>query len=504
MRPDSVGVWLELPPGANLRGEGIPRVLASLIRAAHRRQGTRIVVATPRWMRKEVLAFLAELDVPPEAADVVVARHWAEGIATALSAGRRTVVRCVPKIVRKVLAGPAFLLGRLLPRSKQVLYQEVLKLEYRRLARAASRRRDVAVWFVPHPAWRGATALGRPLVVAVPDLVYAEFPDGFDPTWRRNVDTAIRELTSAAAATISYSDYVRDRHVVGHLGVETARAHTIRHGPIEVARHLPAGALMDGEAGRRVAIAVLDRWLSGRGAGDADTGPTLRSAATCRFAERRFLFVSSQIRPYKGYVPLVRAFARLHRGQHRDLDLVVTGDIGSRSAPGAADDVRREIVAEGLEGAVVDLPGVPPSAHAALYRLAALTVMPSLFEGGFPFQFSESLSVGTPIVMSAIPVVLDTLPKPLAELTVFDPADPVSMAARIDWALDHAGQLLEAQREFFATLRQRAWEDVADEYLAVFAEAAASVKPSRAVAGPDLPCRPHRADDDGRGAAARS
>jgi len=470
----TIGVWLELPPGANLRGEGIPRVLASLIRAAHGRHATRVVLATPGWMGAAVRSFLAESGVPEDAAELVVARRWTERVGAVLEAARRTVVPRVPKIVRRIAVGPLVLLGRLLPRSKNLVYQEMLKLEYRRLARVASRRRDVAVWFVPHPAWRGATALQRPLVVAVPDVVYSEFPEGFDPTWCRDVDAAIRELTSVAMATISYSDHVRDRHVVGHLGVEPERAHTIRHAPIEVDRHLPAGALASGEGGRRRAVEVLNGWLSGRGGEPGSTDQRGSRRARFRVGERPFLFVSSQVRPYKGYVTLVRAFALLRREHQPELELVVTGDLGSGPLTGFAADVRREVARAHLEGDVVSVPGVPPSVHAALYRLAALTVVPSLFEGGFPFQFSESLSVGTPVVMGAIPVVLDVLPRSLADITVFDPRDPVSMASRIKHALANRQQLVAAQLDFFGQLKRRSWEQVAEEYLELFSEAAAT------------------------------
>jgi len=47
---------------------------------------------------------------------------------------------------------------------------------------------------------------------------------------------------------------------------------------------------------------------------------------------------------------------------------------------------------------------------AACYKLADLAVNPSLSEGGFPFTFTEALSVGTPVVMARIPVTEEIIP----------------------------------------------------------------------------------------------
>ena len=46
---------------------------------------------------------------------------------------------------------------------------------------------------------------------------------------------------------------------------------------------------------------------------------------------------------------------------------------------------------------------------AAFSHLAVLAVNPTLFEGGFPFTFSEAYSVVTPSIISKIPVVEDVV-----------------------------------------------------------------------------------------------
>ena len=106
---------------------------------------------------------------------------------------------------------------------------------------------------------------------------------------------------------------------------------------------------------------------------------------------------------------------------------------------------------------------------AACYRLAALAINPSLFEGGLPFTFSEAVSVGTPAVMARIPVTLDAIRDPeLREWMLFDPYDWKDMAARIEWALANRDRLLQRQRAYFeTTIAPRSWDHVLDEHVAI-------------------------------------
>jgi glycosyltransferase involved in cell wall biosynthesis len=99
-------------------------------------------------------------------------------------------------------------------------------------------------------------------------------------------------------------------------------------------------------------------------------------------------------------------------------------------------------------------------------------VVPTLFEGGFPFPFSESLSVGTPVVMSDISVTREVVPPDLQPVMLFDPYDVEAIADRIAWALDHRSVLLARQRPFHAALQRRTWHDVAGEYRATLITAA--------------------------------
>jgi glycosyltransferase involved in cell wall biosynthesis len=112
------------------------------------------------------------------------------------------------------------------------------------------------------------------------------------------------------------------------------------------------------------------------------------------------------------------------------------------------------------------LPKLSVDELAACYKLAALVVNPSLSEGGCPFTFTEALSVGTPVVMSKIPVSEEVLTDPvLQELTFFNPYDWKNMAERIQWGVANREKLLAVQLPTYEQLVQRTWQDVVNEHL---------------------------------------
>jgi glycosyltransferase involved in cell wall biosynthesis len=117
---------------------------------------------------------------------------------------------------------------------------------------------------------------------------------------------------------------------------------------------------------------------------------------------------------------------------------------------------------------VIFLHGLSVSELAACYKLADLAVNPTLSEGGCPFTFTEALSVGTPVVMSRIPVAEEVLvDSKLQEVTFFDPFDWSDCAKRIEWAVTHRDELLKYQLDVYAMLCKRTWTDVVAEHVKV-------------------------------------
>ena len=535
----TLGIWLRVFPYVTLRGEGIYRLLLSLMRAAQARADLKIVVAIPRWAVPDLMDLLCEHGIPAGRLEIMSSRHgvpflirlrrylerrrprgkpalgsFLERIAAALwnlpvsgslmrgllstdsyvVAGLLLLVLLPVSVVLLPLVLLAPLMRRVISASGvgrlqrafegfwhlsgetlrnmrgkwmgaiTTVYEGVIEHEFDRLARKASRRRDVQVWFVPYPGSVNARLIRAPLVVAVPDLVYLDFPSTFDTRWACKVDREIRDVTHRAAATVSYSEYVRDRHVVEHLGVDRARTRVIPHAPLACDQHL-AEALRthDGDM-RRAAASVIRDYLKDA-EGDLLWSPNIppEYLTDFPFDEVDFLFVSSQIRPSKNYMNLFRAYETVLRRHYRNVKLVTTGRLKYESS-GIQDFVKDRH----LELDILSIPNMPSDVHAAFFHLAALTVVPTFFEGGFPFPFSESLSVGTPVIMSSIPVTREVVPPELAKVMLFDPYDVEDMTGRILWALDHRRELLEQQRPFAEQLKRRTWKQVADEYLAVF------------------------------------
>jgi glycosyltransferase involved in cell wall biosynthesis len=198
-----------------------------------------------------------------------------------------------------------------------------------------------------------------------------------------------------------------------------------------------------------------------RSALDKAVGPG--RARTYGSGNVRFLFYASQLRPNKNVLTLLRAYEWLLRRQAISHKLVLTGH--PRDVPSV-----REFIAEtGIENDVLFLHKLSERELAACYRLADLAINPSLSEGGFPFTFSEAVSVGTPTVMARIPVTTEHLgSEPVAVSMLFDPYDWRALADRIVWALSNRSGLYRAQREFFdRTVARRTWDDVVDDHIRV-------------------------------------
>jgi glycosyltransferase involved in cell wall biosynthesis len=341
--------------------------------------------------------------------------------------------------------------------------------EFASLAVEASKRDDIQVWYVPHPGSLYARQINKPLVVAVPDCVYCEFPTVFDAVVFSKADRAIRDVVSRATRTVSYSDYVRRRHVEQFLGVPSERTRVIHHAPMSVDSFLSetGSGRSKGQTLRERALAIVRDYVS-REFKPVRWAPNFPEDLLREypFEQGNFLFASSQIRPSKNYFFLIKAFERALRRYYTPMKLFVTGPL-EHEAWGLKDYIRRQH----LELDVISVPDLSPEVHAAFYHLAGLTVVPTLFEGGFPFPFSESLSVGTPAIMSAIPVTTEIIPQDLAKLMLFDPYDVEDMAGRMRWGIAHRQELLARQLPLYESLRQRTWDHVAEEYLALFREA---------------------------------
>ena len=101
------------------------------------------------------------------------------------------------------------------------------------------------------------------------------------------------------------------------------------------------------------------------------------------------------IKPHKNLVRLIEAFSELRTGELEDLKLLIIGDEISKLPA-----LRHAVHRHKLHKHVRFLGYVPDDQLAVLYRLAAVFVFPSLYEGfGLPL---EAMASGTPVVVSNV------------------------------------------------------------------------------------------------------
>ena len=123
----------------------------------------------------------------------------------------------------------------------------------------------------------------------------------------------------------------------------------------------------------------------------------------------------------KNYPALAAAFARL-AAQGAALDLVIVGnDSGERAA------IAAQIAALGLCARVHLLSNVADADLRALYRMAAMVVVPSLYEG-FGLAVLEAMAAHRPLVVSDIPVFRELLGP---QGVFFSPHDADACAAQM-------------------------------------------------------------------------
>jgi glycosyltransferase involved in cell wall biosynthesis len=132
-----------------------------------------------------------------------------------------------------------------------------------------------------------------------------------------------------------------------------------------------------------------------------------------------FILYTGNIKPHKNIDRLIEAFAILRRGGLEDVKLLIIGDDVSKYP-----NLRRLVHRFQLHQHVRFLCFVPDETLAVLYRLAAVFVFPSLYEG-FGLPPLEAMAAGAPVVTSNI----SSLPEVVGDAAILiDPMDAGAIA----------------------------------------------------------------------------
>lgn len=265
-----------------------------------------------------------------------------------------------------------------------------------------------------------------PAVVTIHDVGYLWFRSAYTPlTWALlHIGTL---QNTRAARRIVVDSLATARDLIDHFGVEPGR--------IRVA-YLGAPAV-------------------------ADVQPDPELIRRYHLPARYFLFVGT-LQPRKNLDRLLRAFARLVKGDRSAVGLVLAGQPGV-----GAGALRQRAAALGLTERVTWLSYVPPEQLAQLYAGAIALVFPSLHEG-FGRPVLEAMAWGTAVIASN----LSSLPEVVGPAGLLvDPYDVDGLSRAMAELLDDAQlrqRLIVAGRDRVA---QFTWDRCAASVEATFRDA---------------------------------
>jgi glycosyltransferase involved in cell wall biosynthesis len=162
-----------------------------------------------------------------------------------------------------------------------------------------------------------------------------------------------------------------------------------------------------------------------------------------------FVLYAGNIKPHKNLERLIEGFHAFRRGGFDDVRLLIIGDQISKYAT-----LRRAVHRHQLHKYVRFLGFVPDRTLAVLYRLAAVFVFPSIYEG-FGLPPLEAMASGTPVITSNV----SSLPEVVGDAALLiDPYNPDAIADAIHQVLTDAS-LRDGMRERgFARARHFSWE----------------------------------------------
>jgi len=302
--------------------------------------------------------------------------------------------------------------------------------------------------------------LSKPSLVVFPDAVTAIFPTRYLGASLSDQLKQIKEAIQHATALVCYSVYVETVQLRSYFGSElgSKRVHVIPQG------YFPGSSSSTQASGSKIAES-----LNAEHKRVVNMFPNLLLAAPqARFGTFQYLLYPTIDRPHKNTVTLLRALKILVRERHMNLKVVLT-------TPALTIDVNNFIVAERLQYDVLCMPSVPARVLDLLFQGAALTVHPSLAEGGDIFNFSRAVSNDCPAIVSDATMCREMftrggIPTEVYADWMFDPVDSAGLASKISRSLAERPRLLQAQKEALGSLQVYDYDQMALRYLNAYQE----------------------------------
>ena len=525
-----LGIWLH-NSSPQMIGEGISRLLAFIIKNSEHKNDVEITIVCLSWMKDPILKFLKQMNINTNNVKIVVSsynipyiyrlrllrekkkkkkrkKYYNNKIYNSLKKIKKKIISnisgtnsilgvaiktiiAIPililiaiiilfavayrlflkmPIISKIKVSIAKIKNKIHNKTELIarnLYSAMIDTEFERLYLKAKRLNNIDVWFLPYPNNKYIKYFNVPVVSAVPDLVYLDFPieflEVFGKEMLSNIHNNIKDTIKYASATISYSDYVAENHAKKLFKGDASLVKVVHHANVETINELKKMHDRTGLDYTTLSTRIIKNYIKHKTRNKATLEEKYLSGISWENIE--YIFISSQVRPHKNYLNIFKAFEKVLRQDYRNIKLVITGN------PGGMVEVAEFIKNRKLQYDILPITALPPKVHAAFYQRAALTVVPTLFEGGFPFCFSESLSVNTPVIMSDIPVTAEVIQdEKLRKEMLFDPYNVDDIRKKMIWALDNKEELDTSQIKLYEELKKRTWDDVADEYIQCFRE----------------------------------
>ena len=165
--------------------------------------------------------------------------------------------------------------------------------------------------------------------------------------------------------------------------------------------------------------------------------------------DHEFVLYAGNIKPHKNLVRVIEAFATLRKEGFDELKLLIIGDEISKLPA-----LRRAVHEHKLHKHVRFLGFLPDETLAVLYRLAAVFVFPSLYEG-FGLPPLEALASGTPVVTSNV----SSMPEVVGDAAVLvDPYDVNSIVAGLRQILVNPELANDLRAKGIERARAFSWE----------------------------------------------
>lgn len=471
------GLYLFFPLGSDLKSEGLGRFLAFFLSASLEFSEVKFVIACPTWLVGALHTLFEDYKMDSSRFEIIgverrpfflrvllsiicfaikkrrksAALHHNQDSVNPKQIDKSLFLKCI-NLSKKLLIKNISILRRML--FPTFVKTAILKWEIRCLDHEINRKKDIKAWYSPAAFWPQFNKIVTPKLVCVPDVVLNDFPIGFALHFAgmNNNYLDLKETILGAQFFATYSQNIKFNTLVKNYQIDPSKIFVVHHGAntLDHLIFLP-NYNNDQELIRAHCSQLFEK---------ACQQCLYFSSKFQDFKNLKFIFYASQVRANKNFLTLLRAYEYLLRNQLISHKLILTGD------PQALPELWQFIINHRLENDVLWLRGISSADLAACYYLADLAVNPSLSEGGFPFTFTEAMSVGTPVVMGRINVTEEIIQDPtLNSMMLFDPYAWRDVANKIEWGLKNQEELFKRQKPLYEQLAKRTWKEVVAEYI---------------------------------------